>query len=148
MTNRTLTLVVFALNEIEGLRVVGPRINKHKQYLERILMIDGGSNDGSVEYAKELGWDVLIQPQNKKGMLNANNMAIEDCTTTHMIFFSPDNNCIPEKIFEIHKKLQEDDYDLIKVSLPMLTFFLITTFGSIITPSEILTLFSMYTVSG
>jgi hypothetical protein len=116
MTNRTLTLVVFALNEIEGLRVVGPRINKHKQYLERILMIDGGSNDGSVEYAKELGWDVLIQPQNKKGMLNANNMAIEDCTTTHMIFFSPDNNCIPEKIFEIHKKLQEDDYDLIKVS--------------------------------
>lgn len=60
MSERTLTLVVFALNEIQGLKVVGPRINDHKKYLNRILMIDGGSSDGSVEYAKELGWDVIF----------------------------------------------------------------------------------------
>ncbi len=116
MSKRNLTLVVFALNEIEGLKEVGPRINNQKQCLERVLMIDGGSTDGSIEYAKELGWDVMVQPDDRKGMLNANNMAIENCKTSHMIFFSPDNNCIPEKISEIYKKLEEDDYDMIKVS--------------------------------
>ena len=88
MSKRNLTLVVFALNEIEGLKEVGPRINNQKQCLERVLMIDGGSTDGSIEYAKELGWDVMVQPDDRKGMLNANNMAIENCKTSHMIFFS------------------------------------------------------------
>ncbi len=116
MSKRTITLAVFSLNEIEGLKVVGPRINKQKQFLERIIMIDGGSTDGSIDYAKELGWEVLVQPNDKKGMLNANNMAIENCNTSHIIFFSPDNNCIPEKISEIYEKLEEDDYDMVKVS--------------------------------
>lgn len=116
MSKRTLTLCVFALNELEGMKVVGPRINNQKKCLERILLIDGGSTDGTAEYARELGWDVIIQPDDRKGMLNANNLAIENSTTTHLIFFSPDNNCIPEKITEIHQKLMEDDYDLIKVS--------------------------------
>ncbi|MDC1129292.1 glycosyltransferase [Candidatus Pelagibacter sp.] len=116
MSQRNLTLVVFALNEIEGLKAVGPRVNNQKECLDRILMIDGGSTDGSIEYAKELGWDVIIQPNDRKGMLNANNMAIENCNTSHMIFFSPDNNCVPEKISEIYQKLQEDNYDFIKVS--------------------------------
>ena len=67
MSERTITLAVFALNEIEGLKVVGPRINKQKQFLERIIMIDGGSTDGSIDYAKELGWEVLVQLTIKKG---------------------------------------------------------------------------------
>ncbi len=111
-----LTLVVFAFNEIEGLKAVGPRVNTQKKYLKRVLMIDGGSTDGSIQFAKNLGWDVIIQTDDKKGMLNANIMAIEECKTSHMIFFSPDNNCVPEKIFEIYEKLKEDDYDFIKVS--------------------------------
>lgn len=116
MNEPDLTLVVFALNEIEGLKAVGPRINTQKKFLKRVLMIDGGSTDGSIEYAKELNWDVIVQPEGKKGMLNANTMAIENCNTSHMIFFSPDNNCVPEKISEIYGKLKEDDYDLVKVS--------------------------------
>lgn len=111
-----LTLVVFAFNEIEGLKAVGSRVNTQKKYLKRVLMIDGGSTDGSIQFAKNLGWDVIIQTDDKKGMLNANIMAIEECKTSHMIFFSPDNNCVPEKISEIYEKLKEDDYDFIKVS--------------------------------
>ena len=86
MNEPDLTLVVFALNEIEGLKAVGPRINTQKKFLKRVLMIDGGSTDGSIEYAKELNGDVIVQPEGKKGMLNANNMAIENCNTSHMIF--------------------------------------------------------------
>ena len=116
MLKPDLTLVVFAFNEIEGLKVVGPRVNSQMKYLRRVLMIDGGSTDGSIQFAKELGWDVIIQTDKNKGMLNANIIAIEECKTSHMIFFSPDNNCIPEKISEIYQKLKEDDYDFIKVS--------------------------------
>ena len=40
MNEPDLTLVVFSLNEIEGLKAVGPRINTQKKFLKRILMID------------------------------------------------------------------------------------------------------------
>lgn len=116
MLEPDLTLVVFAFNEIEGLKAIGSRVNTQKKYLKRVLMIDGGSTDGSIQFAKDLGWDVIVQSQEKKGMLNANIMAIEESKTSHMIFFSPDNNCVPEKISEIYEKLKEDDYDFIKVS--------------------------------
>ena len=48
MPQRNLTLVVFALNEIEGLKAVGPRVNNQKECLDRTLMIDDGSTDGSI----------------------------------------------------------------------------------------------------
>ena len=38
MNEPDLTLVVFALNEIEGLKAVGPRINTQKKFLKRVLI--------------------------------------------------------------------------------------------------------------
>src|SRR5579872_5613438 len=61
------TLVIPTLNEIEGMRNIIPRIPKG--CCDQILVIDGGSTDGTVEYAKEQGYTVMTQ--RRKGMRRA-----------------------------------------------------------------------------
>lgn len=57
--NFSTTLVVPTLNEIDGMRAIMPRVQA--DWVEQILLIDGGSHDGTVEYAREHGYDIHIQ---------------------------------------------------------------------------------------
>lgn len=111
----SISLIIIALNEIEGLKVIGERVNKQKTFLNEIIMVDGGSTDGSAEYAKQLGWKVFIQDENRKGIIEGLQIGIENSKSEYVIFFTPDNNCIPEKISKIHAKVQEG-YDMVTVS--------------------------------
>ena len=61
------TLLMPTLNEIDGMRVIMPRVRK--DLLEQILVLDGGSKDGTIEFAKEQGYDVVVQ--NERGLINA-----------------------------------------------------------------------------
>ena len=56
----SVTPLVPVLNERGGMEVVLPKINKDC-WVERILIVDGHSIDGSVEYAKENGYEVFTQ---------------------------------------------------------------------------------------
>ena len=49
----SVTLFMPVLNESDGLRAILPQINR--QWFDQILMVDGGSRDGSVEVAREHG---------------------------------------------------------------------------------------------
>jgi len=111
----SVTLIIFALNEIESLSVLSKRINQQKKYLKEIIYIDGGSLDGSINKAKKNKWDVIVQTKRNPGVLNAFKMGIERAQGTHIIFFSPDNNCIPEKISVIKNKIDKG-YDFVKAS--------------------------------
>jgi len=63
---RSLLAIVAALNEQEG---IGPTIAELRECLEnlRIVVVDGRSQDRTVEIAKDMGAEVLSQTGNGKG---------------------------------------------------------------------------------
>jgi len=105
------SLMMLVLNELEGLRVILPRIKK--VWLHEVVIIDGGSTDGSIEYIHSLGYKVT--PQKEKGLIAGIREGIEATTGDAVIGFTPDNNMIPEKIPELTAKMDEG-YDMVIVS--------------------------------
>lgn len=104
-------LLIFALNEIEGMKAVLPRIKK--EWFDEILVVDGASTDGSIEYARSLGFPVLVQSQ--KGAMNGLREGFETLRSDCVITFSPDNNMIPEVLPDMVAKLREG-YDMVIAS--------------------------------
>ena len=105
------TLLIPTLNEEEGMRAIMPLINS--QWCDQILVIDGQSTDGTVQYAKEQGYDVYIQKE--KGLRNAYIEAYDMIKGDVVIFFSPDGNSLPEAIPELIEKMK-DGYDMVIAS--------------------------------
>ena len=105
------TLLIPTLNEIGGMKEILPRIKK--EWCDQILIVDGGSNDGTVEYAKENG--LLTVTQRKKGLRYAYIEALDHIKGDIVITFSPDGNSIPELIPELIGKMKEG-YDMVIVS--------------------------------
>lgn len=107
----SVTLMMPVLNEIEGLRLILPRIKR--EWVDQILVVDGGSHDGSADYAREQGCEVYVQKN--KGLRQGYNEALPLIKGEVVITFSPDGNCIPELIPPLLKKMQEG-YDMVVVS--------------------------------
>ncbi len=105
------SLVMLVLNELEGLQVILPRIKK--EWLHEVVIIDGGSTDGSIEYIQSL--DFQVTPQQAKGLIAGIREGIEAATGDAIIGFTPDNNMIPEKIPELTAKMDEG-FDMVIVS--------------------------------
>jgi len=111
MYNMKVTLLITTLNEIDGMKIIMPRINKN--WCDQMLVLDGGSTDGTIEYAKEKGYEVYIQKQ--KGLRHAYSEALSLTKGDVVITFSPDGNCIPELIPDLINKMKEG-YDMVIVS--------------------------------
>ncbi|MFH0753219.1 MAG: glycosyltransferase family 2 protein [Candidatus Omnitrophota bacterium] len=105
------TVIVFAWNEIDGMRVIMPQMKK--EWFDELIIVDGGSIDGSVAYAKEHGWDVFVQKESGAGA--AFREALERSTGDIIIPFSPDGNSIPEMIPALVAKINEG-YDFVTAS--------------------------------
>ena len=114
---KKISLIIISKNEIEGLKFIGERVNSQKKYLNEIILVDGQSTDGTIEYAKELGWNVIVQSDKEMGIMNGIRIGIENSNSEYVTMFTPDNNCIPEKIEEIHNVLSENvTCDMVTVS--------------------------------
>src|SRR5436190_10207906 len=100
--------MVPTLNELEGMRVVMPRVRP--EWLDQILVVDGKSTDGTVDYARELGYDVIVQKQ--RGIRHAYIEALPAVRGDVVITFSPDGNCVPELIPDLIAKMA-DGYDMV-----------------------------------
>jgi glycosyltransferase involved in cell wall biosynthesis len=110
------SLIVLCKNEIESLRVILPRINKN--WVDEIIIVDGGSTDGSIEYARGLGFFVLNQKEKgwrHKAIVAGTKEGFAVATGDVIITFTPDGNMIPEKIPELVAKMKEG-YDIVAVS--------------------------------
>jgi glycosyltransferase involved in cell wall biosynthesis len=105
------TLLILTLNEIEGMKKIMPLIKK--DWVDQILIVDGNSTDGTLEYARDNGYPVMIQK--KKGGRCAYIEAMEYITGDVVITFSPDGNSIPELIPPLIEKMKEG-YDMVIVS--------------------------------
>jgi len=107
----TTTLLVMTLNEIDGMRQIMPRVRK--EWVDQILVLDGGSTDGTIEWAREQGYEVYVQKES--GFRNAYREAWHLLRGEAVIFFTPDGNSIPEAIPELIEKLGTE-YDMVIAS--------------------------------
>lgn len=105
------TLIVMTWNEVVGMKAIMPKVKK--EWVDQILVVDGGSTDGTIEYAKECGYEVYVQQ--KRGIRSAYMEALPLCRGDVILTFSPDGNSIPELIPDIINKLKEG-YDMVIAS--------------------------------
>jgi glycosyltransferase involved in cell wall biosynthesis len=105
------TLLVLTLNEIEGMKAIMPRVKK--EWCDQIIIVDGGSTDGTIEWAKEQGYFVYVQRQ--KGFRHAYTEVLPYIEGDVVITFSPDGNSIPDLIPELIDKMKEG-YDMVIAS--------------------------------
>ncbi|GGB13569.1 hypothetical protein GCM10011491_46570 [Brucella endophytica] len=105
------TLLVMTLNEIDGMKAIMPKIDR--SWMDQIIVVDGGSKDGTIEWAKENGYDVFVQKQ--KGFRHAYTEVWPLVQGDIVITFSPDGNSVPELIPALIAKVKEG-YDMVIAS--------------------------------
>jgi glycosyltransferase involved in cell wall biosynthesis len=102
------TLLALTLNEIDGVRAILPRIPR--DLFHQILILDGGSTDGTVEWSREQGFTIL--QQREKGIRFAYLEALPHITGDVIVSLSPDGNCDPAVLPQLVRKMHEG-YDLV-----------------------------------
>ncbi len=107
----SVVVLVLTLDEIEAIQVIMPQIQK--SWADKIIFVDGGSTDGTVEKAKELGFDVIHQKN--KGEGNACRVGTDATDSDFVMFFSPDGNDVPTDIPKLIEKTK-DGHDIVHIS--------------------------------
>ncbi len=102
------TMLVMTLNEIEGMKVIMPRVRG--EWLDQIIVVDGGSSDGTIEWARERGYEVHVQQ--RPGFRSAYQEVWPKVSGDVVIYFTPDGNTVPEAIPQLIEKMEEG-YDLV-----------------------------------
>jgi len=108
---RTIALLLPTLNEVQGLKAMLPQIDR--SLVDDIIVIDGRSRDGTVEYAMAAGLTVVSQlrPGLQHAIFDVGRSLPHDC----VIEFSPDGNCKVEQLPDLVAKIHEG-YDHVVVS--------------------------------
>ena len=106
------TVVIPTKNEVIGVRKILPQIKK--EWADEWIVVDGNSNDGTIEAAEKLDFKVI--QQKGIGAANAEREGIEHSHSENVLFFHPDGNCKPEYIPKLIKKLEEGNYDVVQIS--------------------------------
>ena len=104
-------IIIPTIDEIDGVIEILPQINK--QWAETMVFVDGGSTDGTVEKAQEMGFDVIHQ--HNKGEGNAMRIGTDSTESDFVLFFSPDGNDLPEDIPKLIQKTKEG-HDVVHIS--------------------------------
>ncbi len=111
MTKLKTTLLVLTLNEVEGMKAIMPQIKR--EWCDQIIIVDGGSTDGTIEWARANGYFVYVQKQ--RGFRHAYTEVLPYVEGDVIITFSPDGNSIAELIPPLIEKMREG-YDMVIVS--------------------------------
>ena len=106
-----LTIVIPVKNEREGLKLVLEEILEAGFNTESILVVDGGSTDGTKEVAKSYGAMVVTQryPGGKAGGVRT---GLELARTSYVVILDGDYTYPPVHIWDLCRKLDEG-YDMV-----------------------------------
>jgi glycosyltransferase involved in cell wall biosynthesis len=105
---RETSILVLTLNEIEGVKAILPQIDPI--WFSQIIVVDGGSTDGTIEWCRANGYTVYVQRQ--PGIRFAYLEALSMIQGNIVLTLSPDGNCPPDAIPHILRKMSEG-YDLV-----------------------------------
>jgi glycosyltransferase involved in cell wall biosynthesis len=105
------TLFVLAMNEIDGMRAVMPRVKR--EWVDQIIVADGQSTDGTIEYAREHGYEVVVQ--GKPGGREAFKDTFPLIRHEYVITFAPNGKLDPDHIPALVARLKEG-HDMVIVS--------------------------------
>lgn len=107
----TVGIILATLNEIEGMKWFMPQLKQ--EWYDELIVVDGGSTDGTVEYCKEHGYTVFLQQE--KGLPRSHIEAFQKSTSDILVYLTPDGNSLPEFIPEMVAKVREG-YDMVIAS--------------------------------
>ena len=96
-------LIVLTLNEIDGVKNILPKIDQ--KLVNEILVVDGGSTDGTIEHVKKLGYKIIIQ--SIKGHGGAILTGVQNTKSDNIVFFGPDGNHDVNEIKQLIKKIDD-----------------------------------------
>lgn len=103
--SKDVTIIALTLNEIDGVQAILPLIKS--EWCKEVIILDGNSNDGTIEWCKKNNYKVVIQ-QNL-GVRAAMEEVMPHIATKYVITISPDGNCDVNFIPHIIKKLEDGD---------------------------------------
>lgn len=110
-SKNTVTLFMPVRNEIEGLKLIWPKIPK--SLFNQILLVDKSDDNQTIEWAKENNIECI--PQKGRGLRNAYIQGWPSIRSEYVITFSPDGNCLTEDLPALVAELQ-NDYDMVIAS--------------------------------
>ena len=105
------TLVILTLNEIDGVTQVVPKLPLHA--VDEMLVVDGGSTDGTLEFFEARG--IRVVRQERRGRGEAFRLAAQHARNDQLVFFSPDGNEDPDDIPRLVEGLAAG-YDMVIAS--------------------------------
>ena len=108
----TTSVIIPTKNEVVGIKKILTNIGR--SWADEWFLIDGNSDDGTVDEAKKLGFEVI--QQTGKGLSNAYREGVNYATCTNILFFSPDGNAEPNDIPKLIKKMSDENCDIVQIS--------------------------------
>lgn len=97
-----ITIIIPTMNEVEGFKWFMPRLKK--DWYDELIIVDGGSTDGTVEYCRKNGYPIFIQ--SGKGLPNAYDEAFKQSIMDIIVTVTSDGNSIPEFIPMLVNKIR------------------------------------------
>src|SRR5262245_7638436 len=97
------TILALTLNEIEGVRAILPKIDR--SWYSQLIVVDGGSTDGTIEWCRAQGYEVYVQK--RRGIRFAYLEVLPQIQGDVVLTLSPDGNCAPEVIPQILAPMAE-----------------------------------------